>query len=60
MMRGEYALKVADNMVIPQIIFGIVRERVAFIQQNLAAPVNMDFLKWRRSLWAARVIEEPP
>src|SRR5271163_329832 len=42
MVRGEYALQVADSVVISQIRFGKVREPIAFILQNLASPVNMN------------------
>ncbi len=45
MVRSENALKVTDGVVILQIQIGIVRERVALILQNLAAPVDMNFLE---------------
>jgi hypothetical protein len=54
MVRGVYALKVADSMVISQIRFGIDRERVALILQNLATPVDMNFLERKRRLNRSR------
>jgi hypothetical protein len=45
MLGGMYALKVADGVVVLQIGFGIVPERAAVIEQNLAGPVDMNLLE---------------